>query len=372
MSEWTERELLFGLHETEGIGWHTIQMLSERVGFANLSAWLNRPAADWIHIGIKPAQAAKLAQQYDADRLAARLHITQQQGIEWITMLDHTYPELLKQTHEPPWIMYGRGNWDVLRQPCVAIVGTRTPTVYGKTIAYQLSEQLAEAGITVVSGLARGIDGSSHEGAIKKGMTVAVLGTPLDRVYPPEHRSLFHAIAEGGLVVSEYPLGTRSHPGLFPRRNRIIAGLALGTVVVEAAVKSGALITADLALDASREVFAVPGPVTSPKSEGTFYLLQQGAKPVACAADIIEEFASWLTTLPLPYNNGTVATSALEPLLEEEATIVQLLSLRSLTFDELLAQSGLPFAKLHQTLLSLQLKKRIREAPGAQYCSEWM
>ncbi|WP_325175838.1 DNA-processing protein DprA [Paenibacillus profundus] len=372
MGDWTEQQLLFALHEAQGIGWHTIHSLRERIGMIALHHWLDRSVQHWFDLGLKPSIAERLAAQFRSERLEQRLIVTEQQEIEWISILDDEYPFLLKETAQPPWIIYGKGDWDILSETSIAMVGTRNPTVYGKKVAGMLAEQLTQAGFIVVSGLAKGIDAASHEGALKQGRTVAVMGTPFTHIYPPEHRVLAEKIAANGIVISEYPLDTPSHPGLFPRRNRIIAGLTLGTVVVEADDRSGALITSDSALEASRDVFAVPGPITSPKSKGTFRLLKQGAKPVATASDIVEEYSGWLTMVPSPYNNETVDSILEEPLTDEEQRMYELISEQEASFDELLLRSGVPFAELHHILLSLQLKKRIREAQGAVYCSVWM
>lgn len=372
MGNWTERELVFALNEIIGIGWHTIRALGERVGFGGLADWLNRPASDWAELGMKPSMARKLAAGFRADRLEERLELANTAGIEWITRWDECYPPLLQEIPQPPWILYGKGDWTALSSDAIAIVGSRNPTVYGKKVALQLAEQLGCAGFLIVSGLARGIDACSHEGALIQGRTAAVMGTAFDRIYPYENANLARRIAASGIVLTEYPLGTPSHPGLFPRRNRIIAGLTLGTVVVEAAMGSGALITADFATESFREVFVVPGPVTSPKSAGPLFLMRNGARPIAHAEDIMEELKARLTTVTLPYNNGTVGLTESEPLTEEERRICELIRLEGSTFEELLLASGLPFAELHRILLSLQLKQRVREAQGAVYHSIWI
>lgn len=371
MSRWTERQILFALHEAEGIGWHTIRDLMDRIGLLGLPCWLDRPSSQWQESGLKPNVADKLAAQFCSDRLEQRLEFTKRSGIEWITALDEQYPLLLKEIPQYPWVLYGRGDWKCLGEASVSIVGTRTPTSYGKKVAATLGEQLGHLGLHVVSGLARGIDASSHEGALKYGRTVAVMGTSFDRVYPPENRSLAGRIVENGIVITEYPLGMKTHPGMFPLRNRIIAGLSLGTVVVEANLRSGALITADMALESNREVFAVPGPITSPKSAGTLKLLYEGsAKLVRSTSDIVEEFKGWLTTIPLPYNNETVDAIGEQPLTDEEKRIYKLICDQDSTIDDLMQRSSSTFAQLHEVLLSLQLKKRIREGPGAVYSSE--
>lgn len=254
------------------------------------------------------------------------------------------------------------------------MVGTRVPTAYGRKIGEMLAEQLSAAGLTVISGLARGIDSVCHEAALSgAGSTIAVVATGLDKVYPPENRELEQQISRVGLVISEYPLGTPSHPGLFPQRNRIIAGLSLGTVVVEADSRSGSLITADAALEAGRDVFAVPGPLTSPKSRGALELIKQGAKVVTSSADIVEEYIAYL---PGKGTSGSPASgsgpSAGDGLIEkkltsEELHLYHILHQGPFTLDELLASTRWDFGHLHSVLLSLIIKKAVTQLPGAIY-----
>lgn len=213
--------------------------------------------------------------------------------------------------------------------------------------------------------MARGIDSSAHQGALKsEGSTIAVLGTGIDVVYPREHIGLYQEISRKGLVISEYPIGTKSHPGLFPIRNRIIAGLCLGTVVVEAADKSGSLITADLAVEESRDVFAVPGPITSPKSQGSHALLKQGAKIVTEVNDIIEEYHHKISLKPLTQK---ISNSVDLILNEDEQKILNILSFEVMKIDEILERSKFPFGHLHSVLLSLLLKNKIEQLPGTGY-----
>ncbi|WP_261378323.1 DNA-processing protein DprA [Paenibacillus agilis] len=367
---WRIQDCLFALHQIKGIGWHTIDTCIKLLGGEQLPAWLDRPIAEWMDAGFKPAFAQRLAAGYTTGHLQKSLELTYKSGIDWITMYDESYPECLKEIHEPPWVLYGRGDWSVAKQYSIAMVGTRSPTVYGKTVAKSLSSQLTDHGLVVVSGLARGIDAVSHEGALNKGQTIAVLGTSSGAIYPAQHNHLADKIAASGLVLTEYPIGTPGHPGMFPRRNRIIAGLSLGTVVVEAAARSGALITAQFALEASRDIFAVPGPVTSPKSAGTFELLKQGAKPVATAGDIVEEYVHLLTSQPQSYNNETVVDVKANELLDDmEQLLLHIINEQDCTLDELFQKSDMPFANLHQHLLSLQIKRRIYEHQPGVYRS---
>lgn len=372
MSTWNVKQCLVGLHHIRGIGWHTIQLCSSLIGLERMQDWLDRSAADWQSVGFKPTVAGRLAQGFTAERLNIFLETTYNSGVEWITLMDDEYPAYLKETPEPPWVLYGMGSWKVLEQPCIAIVGTRHCTAYGRKVAYRFGKELAEEGIAVVSGLARGIDAAAHEGALTSGSTIAVLGSPCQNIYPPEHNQLAHRIAQSGLVISESPLGTASHPGLFPRRNRIIAGLSLGTVVVESADRGGAMITSGLALELSREVFAVPGPISSPKSDGTLRLIREGAIAVGSVEHVMKEIRGQLTTRPRTDNNETVMNhSETVPLSEQEQSILHLLEADDMTFDELLMKTELPFAQLHHILLSLQLHNRIQERPGGVYGSIW-
>ncbi|MBG9733159.1 DNA-processing protein DprA [Paenibacillus alvei] len=371
MSQWTISQIIIALHEAEGIGWHTIRDLMDRIGPNDLQYWMDRPSSQWQEFGMKPNIADRLAAQFRSEHLEQRLDIIERHGIEWRTAIDAQYPLLLRETAQYPWVIYGKGDWKCLEEASVSIVGTRTPTSYGKKVAATLGEQLSRMGLHVVSGLAKGIDAASHEGALKYGKTIAVMGTSFDQVYPPENRGLADRIADNGMVITEYPLGMKTHPGMFPRRNRIIAGLSLGTVVVEANLRSGALITADMALESNREIFAVPGPITSPKSAGTLKLLYEGsAKMIRSTSDIVEEFKGWLTTLPSSYNNETVDAKGEQSLTEEEKRIYELICEQDSTIDDLMQRSCTTFAQLHEVLLSLQLKKRIREGLGAVYSSE--
>ncbi|MDK8180742.1 DNA-processing protein DprA [Paenibacillus sp. UMB4589-SE434] len=373
MGIWSKQQLLFGLHCISGVGWHTIQLCSHTVGLNGLEAWLDRNEKDWHELGVKPAVAQRLSAGFTVDSLDRQLELTYKSGTQWITLIDEPYPELLKHIHEPPWVLFGRGDMSLLSRPSIAMVGTRQPTVYGKKVAHKLAVELTERKLIVVSGLARGIDAASHEGALTKGETIAVLGTPCEVTYPPEHSDLARRISLSGIVISEYPMGTAPHPGLFPRRNRIIAGLTLGTIVVEAAQRSGALITAYSAMESSREVYVIPGPITSPKSAGTLQLLKDSsAKAIDSANDIIADLRCRLTTLPETDNNGTVMNCFNEAALTaSEQAILDRIEDKPSTMDELLRDSELSFAELHHILLSLQLKKRIHERPGAVYGSIW-
>ncbi len=241
--------------------------------------------------GIGPSLAQRIAAGRQSSELLDReLTLARQQGVEIVTLEDPGYPQPLRSIFDPPLALYIRGVLVPDDQTAVGIVGARRASLYGAQCAERLGYDLALRGVTIVSGLARGIDGAAHRGALKAlGRTLAVLGSGLGRIYPPEHQMLAEQIAGQGALISEYPMELPPLPHNFPRRNRLISGLSLGVIVVEATPRSGALITADCALEQGREVFAVPGPVTAPTSQGTHGLLKQGACLVTSVEDVLEE-----------------------------------------------------------------------------------
>lgn len=287
-------------------------------------------------------------------------------GIQLLSFSDPRYPPLLSTIHDPPVLLYLRGNPDCLQKPLVAIIGSRAATSYGKRISAGLAGQLARAGIVVVSGLATGIDGHAHAGALKGGGdTVAVLGCGVDVIYPRSHAGLYEQVAEHGVLVSEYPLSTRPDGFRFPARNRIISGLSLGVIVVEATGKSGSLITARLALDQGREVFAVPGRVDSVKSEGCHRLIGQGATLVQSAQDVLDEL-QLAVSLHRVEPAGKEAITP-EALTQPEKQLLARIDVYPVDIDELSRQTDCSSATLHDLLLHLELKGFIRQLPGQQY-----
>ncbi|MGN6799795.1 MAG: DNA-processing protein DprA [Gaiellaceae bacterium] len=235
----------------------------------------------------RSARFARFRAELDEQAVLSDL---ERRGVRWLARGAPGYPARLRRIHDPPAGLFIRGTAEpaLLDAPCVAVVGARACSAYGAAVAAELARGLARAGVVVVSGLARGVDAAAHRGALETGTTVAVLGCGVDRDYPRSHRSLAASIAERGLIASEYPPGVEPAPWRFPARNRIVAGLCDATVVVEARERSGALITADLALDEGREVLAVPGEITSLLSKGTNHLLRLGATPVTCLGDVLE------------------------------------------------------------------------------------
>jgi DNA processing protein len=282
---------------------------------------------------------------------------------------DPLYPPLLKNIHDPPVVLYLRGNPAVLNCQGVGMVGSRAATHYGKSIAEQLASSLVRKDFTIISGMALGIDGAAHKGAMAaEGRTIAVLGCGIDIIYPPGNHKLYQDIVASGAVVSEYPLGTMPENFRFPARNRIISGLSLGVVVVEAANRSGSLITARHALEQGREVFAVPGRIDSVKSAGTHTLLQQGAKLVHSVNDIVEEFQYTVDREnQVDHGSEKKGQAILGQLNREESSLLACLDVYPRTIDEIVRESGLSPQKTNELLLFLELKGIVESLPGKSY-----
>ncbi|HEY0819884.1 MAG TPA: DNA-processing protein DprA [Rhizobacter sp.] len=274
-----------------------------------------------------------------------------------LTLGEVAYPELLLQTADPPLVLYVQGNPSLLSAPGIGVVGSRHPTAQGKENALAFSTEISQAGWSIVSGLALGVDGAAHEGGLEGvGRTIAVVGTGLDRVYPRRHLELARRIAQDGAIVSEYAIGTPPLPANFPQRNRIIAGLTRGTLVVEAALQSGSLITARMASEAGREVFAIPGSIHSPQSRGCHALIKQGAKLVESAADVLEEFPVRARSAPAAARRDETEPSP-NPLLDA-------LGFDPVSLDALIARTGWPAPELNARLLELELMGTVARLPG--------
>ncbi len=301
------------------------------------------------------------------EQIETEIRRIRQAEVTIVPFTDVRYPARLRMIADPPPFLYVKGEIRAEDDKAVAVVGSRSASDYGRKVTRDLSRGLAALGFTVVSGLARGIDGTAHETALGcGGRTIAVLGSGVDRAYPPEHAALYRRISQNGAVVSELPVGTRPMAFNFPPRNRLISGLSLGVVVVEATEKSGSLITAALALEQGREVFAVPGEVGSSRSRGAHRLIRQGAKLVETVEDIVEEIAPQLLTRAgeqakdgrrgLPQNAS-----------EEVKKIFHLLQERSLQIDEVIESSGFSPSKVSEVLLDLELQGYLRQLPGKRY-----
>ena len=303
------------------------------------------------------------------DQVKKEIELAAEKNISIIPCDDPLYPALLKNIHDPPVVLYVMGTPEVLDCRGLGIVGSRAATVYGKSVAEQMANSLARQGFSIVSGMALGIDSAAHKGALAaEGKTIAVLGCGLDIVYPPSNHNLYKHIASAGAVVSEYPLGTKPDSFRFPARNRIISGLSLGIVVVEAANRSGSLITASHALEQGREVFAVPGRIDSAKSAGTHTLLQQGAKLVHSIDDIVEEFSAAPFQQKAEGSNGEGDEQGImENLSPEEAELFGFIEVYPRTFDDIVKDSGFTAQKTNELLLFLELKGMVEPLPGKSY-----
>ena len=285
-----------------------------------------------------------------------------------LTLGDLSYPALLLQTADPPLLLYLQGRPDLLAAPSVAVVGSRNPTAQGADNAHDFAKALSRGGLVVVSGLALGVDGAAHEGALAAASggagTIAVAGTGLDIAYPSRHASLAQRIAQNGTLISEFAPGAPPIAANFPQRNRIIAGLSLGTLVVEATLRSGSLITARMALEAGREVFAIPGSIHSPQSKGCHALIQQGAKLVQTAEDIVEELrGSRRAALPATASTAAAADADAAP----ADPVLEALGHDPVTMDALQARTGWPTAELSARLLDLELDGRVARLPGGLF-----
>lgn len=300
----------------------------------------------------------------DASTVQADLDWAKAQDCHIVTLVDDEYPAQLKDIADPPPLLYIRGDVSCLSKPQLGIVGSRNPTPAGKQNANAFAKALSKLGVIVTSGMASGIDASAHIGALEANQpTIAVCGTGLDRIYPAKHKSLAHQISTKGALVSEFCIGTSPIASNFPRRNRIISGLSLGTLVVEASIKSGTMITAKLAADQGKEVFAIPSSIHNPLSQGCHQLIKQGAKLVENIEDIIDELTLDLDT-PLPDNNTPIYTKDVD---NTPSVLLKCLSYEAMSIDEMVEKSGLSPQIITQELLLLELENRVTKVGGSGY-----
>lgn len=317
----------------------------------------------------------KNALEAQADQLLEKFY---QSDAKLVTLNDPEYPMLLNNIYDPPFVIFYRGTLPQDEDITVAMVGSRKATAYGRLIAETLAQDLGEKEVWVVSGMARGIDTAGHRGCLKAGgKTIAVLGSGIDVVYPRENRSLYEEIIMSGAVLSEFPLGSPPLPQHFPARNRIISGLSRGVLVVEAAEKSGSLITVDFALEQGRDVFAIPGPVNSPLSRGTHKLIREGAKLIERAEDILEEYIEGYSEgYSEEDKNSSGSTSRkkkneidLFTFTQGEREILELMSTGNVHFDDVVMKSGLNAAELASLLTQWEIKGLVKQLPGKYYIS---
>lgn len=372
MKEW------ISLNMTPGIGPRAATKLLEKFGSAENVFHATRNELESVRL--KPETSESIIKREFHEKAVEELQKVRELGGDVLILDDGTYPFLLREIADPPITLYVRGNWQAcFDAPCIAVVGSRRCSTYGENASFMLARDLAEKGICVVSGLARGIDSAAHKGAIEaRGKTIAVLGTGIDNVYPKENARLVEQILEsGGAVVTQFPLGTPPLKDNFPYRNRIISGLSLGVLIIEASERSGSLITARLAMEQNREVFAVPGNITSRNSFGTNYLIKSGAKLVQQWQDVVSELPSEIAAEILPpviEKQAKLESNSQQQLLpadltETERKIYQLLTPDEPThFDALIEASGLSVGNLSTSLLGLEIRDLIRALPGKCYC----
>jgi DNA processing protein len=361
------RHTLLGLALAEHIGWSTIHRL---IVAGVDDSWLERTKAEWLEAFpfLSPKQAAQCSTWLRTNKIEQQEDYFRQKGILYITAEDDDYPQLLREINKAPWTLFTLGYPDLLHQPSLAVVGSRKTSVYGRSVTRQLTLELVRAGWTITSGLALGIDGLAHETALQsKGATIAVLGCGIDRIYPPQNRRLYETIAREGLIVSEYQPGVKPHPGLFPQRNRIIAGLTYGTVVTEAAQKSGSLLTAHLAQESGREVFAFPGSVFDESSLGTNLLIQRhGAKLITNAQDVLDELQHLGIQPPVTEREKErLKTTHHADAIERH--VLELLKTGKMHVNDLHKEVDTDFGRLSTALIKLEMKQLVQSLPGSYY-----
>jgi DNA processing protein len=359
----------FYLKGVPGIGNHLYKRLIDR--FHSPEFVLQSSLEQLLEVeGISARQAAAILGCKPPDRIKAELDQVNQKGYKIITLNDPAYPALLREIPDPPPFLYMCGTLDGLEKN-IAVVGSRNATAYGITTTQRLCADLSAFNMTIVSGMATGIDTAAHQGALAaKGKTIAVLGSGFNNIYPSENFNLFRRIAAEGAVISEFTLDTEPEAHNFPIRNRIISGMSMGTVVVEASRKSGSLITARLAAEQNREVFAVPGSIQSFKSTGTHTLIKQGAKLIENAQDVLEELAAFMEAPGRPENRDSGCTAAVRPsLLPDEMTVYEVLSPYPEHIDTIVRKTRIEPGKLLGLLLQLELKGVVHQLPGKFFAS---
>ncbi|MDR3391429.1 MAG: DNA-processing protein DprA [Sulfuriferula sp.] len=348
-----ERNAWLGLSLTPGLSSKQFRTLLAALGgpeqiYAATTGTLQQ------HVPVPVAQ--QISQGIHIERIAATLDWLNQPGNYLVTLADADYPQRLLEITDPPPLLYVKGRRELLNKPGLAVVGSRNTTPQGALNAESFAHALADAGLTIISGLALGADTAAHQGGLKgAASTIAVVGTGLDIIYPARNKALAHQLAEHGAIISEFPLGTPSIAANFPRRNRIISGISLGCLVIEAALQSGSLITARLASEQGREVFAIPGSIHSPVARGCHYLIKQGAKLVESAQDILDE---------LRWHTPAAVTSVANGY---EDTLLTLMGFDALHLDTLIARSGLTAETLSAMLLEKELMGQIATLPGGLY-----
>ena len=402
-----ETKSLVHLSIIPGVGYQTIRRLL--TAFESAQRALDATLEELTQVeGLTANISQQLVSGKSRVSVDQELELIEAHNCHLLAINDSTYPMLLKEIADPPPLLYVRGELGQPDAPSITIVGTRSPTNYGKTISRQLSQQLAESGITVISGFARGIDTCAHQGALQaNGRTIAVLGNGLSQIYPAENRELADKIMKSGALISEFPMTVPPFPKNFPRRNRVVSGMSSGTVVVEASIRSGSLITARHAAEQGREVFAVPGQIFSNQSKGSHQLINQGAKLINAIDDIWEAFPNRRLTpsltsppiqLPLDQNDsargrvnsnlfaevsardtsiGSTGTSSENPSVQatqqlstDERAILEAIGVPCSHIDQIARTTALPMNKVSSALVMLELKGIVQQMPGKQFARQ--
>lgn len=355
----TEIEALVAVAAFVPFGPARIKLFLEYFGSAR-KVW-NAPLEEFRKIGVGEKLVRELREfrgKFDPSTYFSRL---EKFGIKTLTLDDKSYPERLKTINDPPYVLYIKGEILPEDSICVAIVGSRKITSYGRQVAEDLSSELASSGVTIISGLAQGVDAIAHLAALKSGgRTIAVLGNGLDTIYPPSNRGLAKDIISSGALLSEFPVGYPALPANFPYRNRIVSGISLGVVVIEGTSKSGTLLTAAHAASQGREVFAVPGPISSPNSEASHLLIKQGAKLVTSAKDILEE-------LQVEHRTENIVNRKIIPESEEEKVVLEVLETEPLHVDEIVRRLNKDAGYALSILTQMELTGKIRHLGGMIY-----
>jgi DNA processing protein len=358
------REALVALNMIDHVGPIRARQLLEH--FGEPSAILSASRHQLLHVkGIGDETAESIASWEKTVDLKGELKRIADFGCRIVSQADPEYPELLRQIYDPPFVLYVKGTLTSKDKNSVAIVGSRMTTHYGIESARRLAYQLAYVGVTIVSGGARGIDTAAHQGALTgKGRTVVVLGTGINLVFPPENIELFERIAANGAIITQFAFNRPADKQTFPIRNRIVAGMTLGTLVVEANLTSGALITANFAIEYGRQVFAVPGQINSPRSKGCHDLIKKGAKLCESAEDILSEFEYLFPATNRPPSPGDTGVLPALELSTNEQQVYDCLDHQELNIDEVIRKTGLPSSAVSVALLSLEMKRLAKQLPG--------
>jgi DNA processing protein len=352
------------LYHAPGIGPASFHQLLEQ--FRDPADVLNASSRQLQQFGL-PDSSIDALRHPDSRAIERDLEWQAQPGNRILTCRDPDYPALLREISDPPPLLYIHGNLQVLHEPQLAMVGSRNPTAAGRQTAIDFARHLSAAGLVITSGLALGIDAAGHQGALDAGApTIAVMGTGLDRVYPARNRELAHQIAGVGALVSEFPPGTPPRAEHFPRRNRIISGLSIGTLVVEAAIRSGSLISARYALEQGREVFAIPGSIHNPLARGCHHLIRQGAKLVETAQDIMDELGALASALDFTATHAT-DHATLPQLSDDYTQLLESIGFENTSIDMLVKTTHLTPAEVSSMLLQLEMNGYIAANPGGFY-----